>query len=148
MYNNARSLARLLCFLSLSLNTNPLDPNWVWTIFKNSFSLKKTQRVCVTRINWSVLFKEIITAYDESYETHKLTLLILIRYVLCSNLGPETRYPDWGFMFFSVLTGKYRDSTPKLGHYRFLPNPFQFIIHLPPFHSTLYSLSHWRSVLK
>jgi len=31
--------------------------------------------------------------------------------------------------------------TLKLGHDRFLPHPFQFIIHLSSFHLTLYSLS-------
>jgi hypothetical protein len=34
-----------------------------------------------------------------------------------------------------------RNSTLKLGHDCFLPNPFQFIIHVPPYHSTLHSLS-------
>jgi hypothetical protein len=42
--------------------------------------------------------------------------------------------------FFSVPPGKFRYST-ELGHDRFLPNPFQFIIHLSPLHSTLCSLS-------
>jgi len=50
--------------------------------------------------------------------------------------------------FSSVPPGKFWDSTLKLGHDRFLPNPFQFIIHLSPFHSTLYSLSYWKSVVK
>jgi hypothetical protein len=30
----------------------------------------------------------------------------------------------------------------KLGHDRFLPHPFQFIIHLSAFHLTIYSLSY------
>jgi hypothetical protein len=30
----------------------------------------------------------------------------------------------------------------------FLPYPFKFIIHTSPLHSTLYSLSHWKSVFK
>jgi hypothetical protein len=34
----------------------------------------------------------------------------------------------------------------KLGHYRFLPNPFQFTIHLSPFHSTLYNLKKRRQI--
>jgi hypothetical protein len=33
----------------------------------------------------------------------------------------------------------------KLGHCGFLPRPFQFIIHLTHLHSTLHSLSHWKS---
>jgi hypothetical protein len=36
------------------------------------------------------------------------------------------------FMVSSVPPGKYRDRTSKLGHYRFLPNLFQFIIHYHP----------------
>jgi hypothetical protein len=35
-----------------------------------------------------------------------------------------------------------------LGHDRFLPQPFQFVIHLSSSHSTLYSLSYWESVVK
>jgi hypothetical protein len=34
----------------------------------------------------------------------------------------------------------------KLYHDCFLPNPFQFIIHLSSFHSTLHSLRYWNSV--
>jgi hypothetical protein len=43
--------------------------------------------------------------------------------------------------FFSVPSGECIDSALKLGYNRFLPNPFQFIIHLSSFHSSLYSLS-------
>jgi hypothetical protein len=32
---------------------------------------------------------------------------------------------------------------PKIGHGRFLPNPFEFIIHLSPYHSTLYNLIYY-----
>jgi hypothetical protein len=39
--------------------------------------------------------------------------------------------------FSSVLPDECRDSALKLGHDRFLPNPFQFLIHLSPCHSTL-----------
>jgi hypothetical protein len=52
------------------------------------------------------------------------------------------------FVAPSVPLGKYRDSTFKLGHDRFLLNPFQSIIHSSSFHSTLYSLSYWKSVVK
>jgi hypothetical protein len=41
--------------------------------------------------------------------------------------------------FPSVPPGKCRDNN-SLDHDRLLPNPFQFIIHLSPCHSTLYSL--------
>jgi hypothetical protein len=41
-----------------------------------------------------------------------LALLLRIREVPGSNLGPETDYPDWGFSWFSsVFPGKCRDST-------------------------------------
>jgi hypothetical protein len=61
------------------------------------------------------------------------------------------------------LTGKYRlevlgvdgriilkcwDITLRLGYDGFLPNPFQFIIHSSPFHSTPYNLSYRKSVVK
>jgi hypothetical protein len=45
-------------------------------------------------------------------------------------------YPDRFFLwFYSVLPGKYRESSLKLGHDRFLPDSSQFIvIHLSPYH--------------
>jgi hypothetical protein len=68
-------------------------------------------------------------------------LLLRIREVPGSNLGPEAVYPECVFSWFSsVPPGKFRDNTLKLGHDRFLPSPFQFI-HLSPFHSTLYNLN-------
>jgi hypothetical protein len=76
-----------------------------------------------------------------------LTLLLQIREVPRSNLCPDMSYPDWRFSWVSsVPPGKCRDS--KLGHDRFLPHPFQFIIHLSPFHSTLCNLSYWKIILK
>jgi hypothetical protein len=42
----------------------------------------------------------------------------------------------------SVSPGKGRDSDFKLGHDRFLPQPFQFITHSPSCHSPLYSISY------
>jgi hypothetical protein len=36
----------------------------------------------------------------------------------------------------------------KLRHGRFLLHPFQFIFHLSSYHSTLYILSYWESVVK
>jgi hypothetical protein len=36
-----------------------------------------------------------------------------------------------------------RDNTLKLGHDRFLPNPFHSIVHLSFYHSALYFLSYW-----
>jgi hypothetical protein len=56
---------------------------------------------------------------------------------------------SWFFLWFSsVRAGKFCGSTSILGHNRLLPHRFQFIIHLSPFNSTLYNLSHWKSVVK
>jgi hypothetical protein len=49
--------------------------------------------------------------------------------------------------FFSVPSGTIWSSALKLGHDRFLPPPFQFVIQLSHFHSTLYNLS-LKSVIK
>jgi hypothetical protein len=40
------------------------------------------------------------------------------------------------------------NSTLKLGHELFLPNPFHFIIGLSPFHSMLYSIPYWKGAVK
>jgi hypothetical protein len=64
-----------------------------------------------------------------------------------SNLGPETGYPDWGFLYFSsVPPGKFWNSTLKLGNEHFLPTPLQFIIYLSPLHSLLYSRDYKASL--
>jgi hypothetical protein len=53
----------------------------------------------------------------------------------------------WGFScVISVTLSKGWDSTSKAGYGRFITTPFRFTIHLSSFHSTLYSLSHWKSV--
>jgi hypothetical protein len=53
----------------------------------------------------------------------RLTVLLSIREDLGLNLSPETGYPDWGVSWFSsVLPGKFRQSTFKLGHDRLLSN--------------------------
>jgi hypothetical protein len=68
----------------------------------------------------------------------------------CSgNPGFKSRPGDWlswmrVFVLSSVPPGECRNSTLKLGHDRFLPSRFQFIIHLLLFHSTPYSLSYWK----
>jgi hypothetical protein len=60
-----------------------------------------------------------------------LTRLLHIREVPGSNLGRERVLWLWIFVFSSVPPGKWRD--------RFLPHPFQLIVHLQSFISTLYS---------
>jgi hypothetical protein len=61
--------------------------------------------------------------------------------------GPGFKSQPWRpatlievFRAMSVPPGEFRDSTLKLGHYRFLPNPFQVVILLVILPSTLYSL--------
>jgi hypothetical protein len=72
-----------------------------------------------------------------------LTLLPRIREAPGSSLGSESGYPDGGVLWVSsVPPGKFKDCTLVLGHDRFLPNAFQFIIHLSPFHLTLCSLCY------
>jgi hypothetical protein len=61
---------------------------------------------------------------------------------------PEDRLSWLSFSVSSVPPGECQDSALKFGHDRFLPNPFHFIILLAPFHSTLYSLRYWKSVVK
>jgi hypothetical protein len=62
-----------------------------------------------------------------------LTHLFPIREVAVSNLVPETGYPFWGFRDFPQSL----QASARIGHDRFLPTPFQFIIHLSPFHLTI-----------
>jgi hypothetical protein len=72
-----------------------------------------------------------------------LTFLLRTREVPGVNIGLETGYPNWGFSWFaSFPPDECWDSTLKLGHDRFLPNPFQFTIQLSPFHSMPCSLSY------
>jgi hypothetical protein len=65
-----------------------------------------------------------------------LTLLLRIREAPGSNLGPVTSYL-MRFSWLSEITpGKCQNSALKLGYDRFLPNRFQFIVQLSPFHLT------------
>jgi hypothetical protein len=59
-----------------------------------------------------------------------LTLLLRVQEVPGSNLGTETSYPNCFSWFFSVYPGYCWASTIKLCQDHFLPNPFQFIVHL------------------
>jgi hypothetical protein len=67
-----------------------------------------------------------------------LKLLLLIREIPSSHLGPETGYTDRVLSWFSsVPLGYFRETTIKLGHDRFLVHAFYFIIHLSSFLSTV-----------
>jgi hypothetical protein len=76
-----------------------------------------------------------------------LILLLHIREVPGSNLGPETDYPD-GFRGFFSPSRRMPGCILKVGHNSLLPKPFQFMVHLSPVHSTLFSLSCWKSKSK
>jgi hypothetical protein len=69
-----------------------------------------------------------------------LTLLLCIWEFAGSNLGLETGYPNRGF--FVVFLWVNARLMHKFGHNHSFPNPLKFIIHLPPFHMMLYSLSY------
>jgi hypothetical protein len=90
-----------------------------------------------------ILYVRVTLKYtDWQTRNEWLTLLHRIRKVPGWNFGPETCYPNWGFLWFpSVPPGKCWYSTLKLGHDRFLPHPFYFIIHMSSFHSALYNLN-------
>jgi hypothetical protein len=46
---------------------NPLKPKLVYIIFKNSVrTSKRTPHFTITKINWLMLFKEIIVVYSEN----------------------------------------------------------------------------------
>jgi hypothetical protein len=77
-----------------------------------------------------------------------LTFLLRIRKVPGLNLGPETSYSDWGFFVVSSVSPADWYNTLKLGHDRFLPHPFQLIIHLSPLHSTLFLPELLQNVVK
>jgi hypothetical protein len=50
--------------------------------------------------------------------------------------------------FFSDPPDECRDSILKLVHDRVLSDPYQFVIHLSPYHSTQYILSYWKLFVK
>jgi hypothetical protein len=88
-----------------------------------------------------------IPALSPNVVVECLTLLLRIRVFTGSNLDPETGYLEF-FAVSSVSPGECWVSTFKLGHDRFHPNPFQFIIQLSSFHPTLYSPSYCKSVVQ
>jgi hypothetical protein len=59
-----------------------------------------------------------------------------------------TGYPDRFFAVFLRPSRQMLEQRLKLVHYRFLPQHFKLITHLSSLHSTLYSLSYWKSVVK
>jgi hypothetical protein len=53
----------------MSLNIiNPLKPKLVYMLFKNSVrTSKRTPHFTFTKINWLMLFKEVIAVYSENH---------------------------------------------------------------------------------
>jgi hypothetical protein len=97
---------------------------WLYTFTPNFFksSILLLGSICAYVFSHDVFVPNVVVGC--------LTLLPYIREVPGSDLSPETGYPDWDFSWFSAVPpGKCRDSTFKLGHDRFLPHSFQFIIH-------------------
>jgi hypothetical protein len=64
-------------------------------------------------------------------------LLTRIQEVLISNPFWGIGYPDRGFGDFTQSLCANAGIVTPLGHYRFLPKPFQFIYHQLSYHSTL-----------
>jgi hypothetical protein len=55
-----------------------------------------------------------------------------VREMVGSNLGQDTVYPEF------VVSFSHSKPISQSGHSRFLPNHFQFIIHLLSYHPMLY----------
>jgi hypothetical protein len=90
-----------------------------------------------------------VVAVIPNVAVERLAFLLLNLDVSGSDLGPETGCLDRGFsLFSSVLPGECWHSTLKWGHDCFLPNPFQFIIHVSSLYSTQRCLSYWKSAVK
>jgi hypothetical protein len=70
--------------------------------------------------------------------------LTYIQEVPNSNLGRDNGYSDWNFRGFLQSLQAKRRALHQLGHDHFLPNYFQYIIHLRTYHWTLCRLKHWQ----
>jgi hypothetical protein len=137
-------IQRLRCWFYLIMDAEPpSETSGIFNCFLNYKLRNKGRCVSICR---PMLYLSIIFFYrinQPNLMIKRLTILVRIRDVPGLNLGSETGYPGWGFVVILSSSSEFRDSTSKLGHNRFLTNYFQFIIYLPPFHSTLYNLSHW-----
>jgi hypothetical protein len=70
----------------------------------------------------------------------ELLPLLHIWEVLGSNLGPQTSYPDCRISWISsVRPSNYKYL--KLGHYYFLPHPFQLITPTSSYHLTFCNMN-------
>jgi hypothetical protein len=79
---------------------------------------------------FSVLCKSVpVKSYRKYLSTERVGIPVMfwtrIWEVRYSNLGQNTGYPDRVFVFFLSLQ-KNSGIVPRLGHDRFLPNPFHF----------------------
>jgi hypothetical protein len=111
-----------------------------------SLGLKTSHGVTTQKTNIDIvndLISNNLNRRSSVLQQDKLPNIVVelrIREAPGSTLGPEISYPEFSW-FYSVPLGRFWDNTLKLGHDRFLPDPFQFIIRLSPFNLTLYSLS-------
>jgi hypothetical protein len=74
----------------------------------------------------------MMVANDEvkNYEAVKWLAFLLRTWEFSgSKFGPETGYPDRDFVCFLSPSGEIKENRLKLGHDRFLPHPFQFVVH-------------------
>jgi hypothetical protein len=98
----------------------------------------------VTTVPLTATWKGItVTQHFTEHRGWVVNTPALFRGALGSNLGQETSYSE---NFSSVPAGKCCQSTIKLGWDQILSNLSQFIIHVPQYHSMLYSLIYWKSV--
>jgi hypothetical protein len=71
-----------------------------------------------------------------------LMLLAPVQELLMLNLGQNSRYDGWGFLWLTPSLQANARIVPRgVGHYYFLTNPFQFIIYLLSHNSRLYTIA-------
>jgi hypothetical protein len=77
-----------------------------------------------------------------------LTLLLHIWEIPDSDLSQRPAILTGFLWLFSIRPCKCWDSTSKLDHNCFLPQRFQLVSHVSPFHLTLYNVVTEKSIIK
>jgi hypothetical protein len=109
-----------------------ISPGHIWTTLYYKNVIFKVLVVAIMKIPvfWDVLLCNFICCYN-IYRTGCVTAMLkaCLLEVLGSDLGPDTRYPDWGFCGFpkSLQANVGLVSQWNLDHY--LPQSFHFINH-------------------
>jgi hypothetical protein len=125
------------------------------------------QRICCNQVSWLLqLTQQLMITPSYSFIHLLFPLYTFLTQVMehhrwvvntpASYSGPG--FKSWPGDRLSWLEFSWFSSVPpgkcwlgeyfKLDYDHFPPHPFQFIIHLPSFHSTLYGLSYWEGVVK